>query len=308
MPRRSSSSSQRAPWNKGQTLSASHRQNVSLGRKKFLQQLAQRGERLSWSARQRGKQIESHRGQIPWNKGKSLSVEHRQRISQKNKGRTAPNKGKPMADGLRQQISAKLKGRKRGPISAEHKRRIAEGNRGRVSPMRGKTHSAEARRKMSAANIGRVPWNKGGRLSFEHRERISLGLTGKKPTPQHRANVRLGQKRLWKDLRARMRKHFIDTGQPIMFRLPDRKRQAKSLGVRPAVDVVQAKEKIRVVHEVVDRLPKNCRAAVTFVVFEENTIDEAALRMGRSRATVVRLLKKAKEIMARDPSLRSLVA
>ena len=59
----------------------------------------------------RRKLSESHKGQIPWNTGKHLSVEFKQKLSESLKGRSTWNKGKKMPKETGKKISESLKGR-----------------------------------------------------------------------------------------------------------------------------------------------------------------------------------------------------
>jgi hypothetical protein len=97
----------------------------------------------------RNKISEKNKGMVPWNKGKHLSEEHKQRISKSTKGKNLgkkPNLGRKCSEETCQKISlanmghiiteetkqkiseAKL-GRKYGPQSEEHKRKRAESRR-----------------------------------------------------------------------------------------------------------------------------------------------------------------------------------
>ena len=67
-------------------------------------------------------------------KGKSLTDEHKRRLSAsmkgKNKGRTSPFKGKSRSDKIRLKISESMKGKE---FTAEHKRRLSEAAKARWS-------------------------------------------------------------------------------------------------------------------------------------------------------------------------------
>lgn len=53
---------------------------------------------------------ENHKGQVPWNKGRHMSIEARLKMSEKDKGRTPWNKGMTMPDEYRQKLSVAHKG------------------------------------------------------------------------------------------------------------------------------------------------------------------------------------------------------
>lgn len=72
----------------------------------------------------------AHKGQVSWTKGKSLTEEHKQKLSEARKGKAT------------------------GERPAEVKEKISKS-------LKGKRKSAEARAKMSIAKKGIEPWNKG---------------------------------------------------------------------------------------------------------------------------------------------------
>jgi hypothetical protein len=111
----------------------------------------------------------SRKGTDPYNKGKKMSLEQRQKLSLVCKGRKVSKETK-------EKISKSIKGR---ILTEDHKRRISEANNGTPKTMtekrkqsdikkglraREKTkpkHSEETKLKISEATQGRVPWNKG---------------------------------------------------------------------------------------------------------------------------------------------------
>ena len=121
----------RIPWNKGKPLSEEHRQKHAEVHK---------GRKHSEESKQ--KMSEAHKGCIPWNKGK---------------------KGKPLSEEARQKISESLKGR---TLSEEHRRKLSEAGKG-------KKPSEETRRKMSEAHKSEKHHNYGKLLSEETRRKIS---------------------------------------------------------------------------------------------------------------------------------------
>lgn len=88
-------------------------------------------------------------------RGKQLTAEHRQKISETNKGHICSPK-------TREKISIALTGK---PKSEEHKAKI----KARTPTMLGKHHSAIAREKVSKARKGKSP-------SFVHRRKLSVSL------------------------------------------------------------------------------------------------------------------------------------
>lgn len=83
-------------------------------------------------------------------KGKHPSEETRLKMSDAHKGRVSPMKGKSLSDEHRRKISENnyWKGRRR---SEETRRKMSEAKKGKASPMKGKHMSDEARKKISDA-------------------------------------------------------------------------------------------------------------------------------------------------------------
>ena len=94
------------------------------------------------------KRLRKGRGQ-GWNKGKTLSKEHIEKLINYNTGRVVSKK-------TREKISKSKTG---VPLSLEHKKKI--NHEGIKNPMYGKTHSNESKEKMRKRKEGFVPWNKG---------------------------------------------------------------------------------------------------------------------------------------------------
>jgi len=111
-------------------------------------------------------------------KGKSLSDEHKNKLSESKKGEKNPNYGKTFSDITKQKMSESHKGEKNHTYgksrSNETKQKIREKSIGKIV-------SKETRQLMSDSQIGRVAWNKGLTkedtpslaYSDEHRKKIS---------------------------------------------------------------------------------------------------------------------------------------
>ena len=89
---------------------------------------------------------DSHIGQIPWtkgkkgcqvawNKGKQLSEEIKQKLSDAHKGKTPWNKGIPHSEEQKIKLKIARKGR---VYSDETRRKISNSNKGKLSPSKGK--------------------------------------------------------------------------------------------------------------------------------------------------------------------------
>ena len=114
-------------------------------------------------------------GRIPWNKGISVPLEIKIKISNSLKGRIAVNKGKTISEETRKKISEASKGNtyskgkvpwnKGVPLSEEQKLNLSEKNKG-------KTASEETKTKMSLIR-------KGVDKSEEHK--INIGKANRKP-------------------------------------------------------------------------------------------------------------------------------
>ena len=100
-------------------------------------------------------------------KGKTLSEEHRRKISRSNKGSPGPWKGKKRSEATRRKMSEAQKGKS---LSKEHRRKLSEANKGKKN-WKGRKHTEEARRKLSEAR-------KGKSLSEEHRRKLSEAKLG----------------------------------------------------------------------------------------------------------------------------------
>ena len=109
----------------------------------------------------------AHKGQVAWNKGKMMSEETKKKISESHKGKTGPNKGKHLSDETKRKISESKK-----MMSEETKKKISESLKGQVAWNKGKHFSDETKKKMSEAN-------KGKHFSDETKKKMSEANKGK---------------------------------------------------------------------------------------------------------------------------------
>lgn len=105
--------------------------------------------------------------------GKHLSEETKQKLSIAHKGHLGWNKGRPMSEDARQKLSNALKGRH---LSEKAKQKLSNYRKGKTSWNKGKKFSEETRKKMSEAKKGKPSNRKGARLSEETRKKISESL------------------------------------------------------------------------------------------------------------------------------------
>jgi very-short-patch-repair endonuclease len=107
-------------------------------------------------------------GHPSWNKGKTFSVEVRQRISEGHKGQKPWNKGKT------------------GIYTEETLRKISNSRKGKVvgkeNPFFGKRHTEQMKKHLSEVHKGRPTWMKGKHWSEEHKKRHSEIMKGR-PSP-----------------------------------------------------------------------------------------------------------------------------
>ncbi len=119
----------------------------------------------------RKKMSESHKGIVPWHKGKTnvYSKETLDKMSKKKIGANHPLFGKHHTDEARLKISIGNKGK---PKSEEHTRKNSEGHKGKVPWNKGIPHTEEAKNNMSKSHIGYV-------ASEETRKKLSELNMGK---------------------------------------------------------------------------------------------------------------------------------
>lgn len=166
------------------------------------------------SLESRRKMSESHKGQVPWNKGKKtglipwnkgltkendprvkklaelmkgnqhnkgrrFSDLHRHRISEGLKGNTC-SRERVLTEHHKKRISASNKGRN---FTEQHKENLSKSRKGKTSNMLGHKHTEESKRKMSASHKGYI-------CSAETAEKISRANKGKKFSEETKQKMR----------------------------------------------------------------------------------------------------------------------
>lgn len=183
------------PWNKDKELSDEHKRKLSKSHEgKFV------GEKHPMFGKHHSdvsKKLisEHHKGQIPWNKGKTgvYSPEMLEKMSKALKGRISPMKGKHHSEETKKKLSEKLKGRispnKGKKMSEELRKKISESLKGRISPRKGVKLSNEIKQKLSESHKGKPSWNKGKKMSEEFREKLSETHKGKKQSDESKRKI-----------------------------------------------------------------------------------------------------------------------
>lgn len=152
---------------------------------KFKETLSVMNKGKSLSQETKDKMSESGKKRAP------ISEETRAKLSASSKGRKygprnkpAWNKGIPMSEEQKEKLSAANKGRahqnKGVPLSAEHKEKLSEARKLWCAENGSWKHTEESKAKISAASKGRVSSMKGKTLSQEAKEHLSRINTGKK--------------------------------------------------------------------------------------------------------------------------------
>jgi len=199
-----------AESNRGQKRSEETKRKNSLVTKTWMQnpenrrKISEATKKVWEDPEYRTRQIESHKGQVSWAKGKKFSLEYRRKISEGQKGRKVWNKGKT------------------GVISEEARKKMSEAHKGKKLP---EGHPFYVK--------GRVPWNKGNKMTEEQTRKMILS----RRTPESREksrNVRMHQIFPQKDTKPekimqialalngiKFKKHLEDYGQPDIFIEPN---------------------------------------------------------------------------------------
>ena len=139
------------------------------------------------------------KGLIPWNKGKYLSEEEKEKISEATKkamsrpeimkkisktffkkGQASWNKGRHMSkESVKKQNESWMRTFLSNP---EVREKMSESHKGQIAWNKGIRMSEKARKKMSEVRKGKTPWNKGKHLSEETKMKLSKFYTGR-PKP-----------------------------------------------------------------------------------------------------------------------------
>lgn len=141
------------------------------------------GTKHTKETRERMSQLYKSGKKISWNKGKPLSEEHRQRLSEAHKGKKT-TKGRKLSEEHKRKLSEALKGKHYKPRTEIHKKRISQALIGRKLP-------DETKRKLSKAK-------KGKKFSEEHKRKLSEAHKGK----HHSSKTEFTSKRMkemWAD-------------------------------------------------------------------------------------------------------------
>jgi len=153
-----------------------------------------------FSEESRKKMRESHKGQVPWNKGKKY-LDKYSKIRTSHKGQIAWNKGKKMPREFCEKFVPWNKGKcyseKEKKISYASRRGIPPWNKGKIASeeskikmslaqignkhMLGKHHTRESKLKMSISHRGKPTWNKGISATEETKRKMSISQRGKLP-------------------------------------------------------------------------------------------------------------------------------
>lgn len=131
-------------------------------------------------------------GREPWNKGKTLSEEHKAKCSASLKGKNTWSKGRKLSkehieaikrantnkivsEETRKKLSIASKGRK---LPDEAKQKISKANKGNTYCL-GRHHSEESKQKMSESHKGQKAWNKGIACSDKCKSKIGNANKGR---------------------------------------------------------------------------------------------------------------------------------
>lgn len=170
-----------------------------------------------------------HKGQIPWNKGKHLSDEHKKNMSLARKGKPRSkeaiektrlsNTGKHRTEKTKEKTSLSLKGH---PVSEETRRKISLAKKGKPGAMLGKHLSEErktnlrivntgkrlceeTKKRISESMKGKPSWNKGKSLPLEMKEKIKISCN----KPEFLLKQSINTSKRWQNLSVEERENRI---------------------------------------------------------------------------------------------------
>jgi len=118
------------------------------------------------------------KGQSSLNKGKKASKETKKKLSESHKGQIPWNKGIPCREETKIKLRLKNTGKEK---TAETKQKLSDSLKGRVSPMKGRKQTEEAKNKISKANKNK----KKPPFTEEHKRNISISRKGKMTGDSH---------------------------------------------------------------------------------------------------------------------------
>ncbi len=123
-------------------------------------------------------------------KGRKITKEWREKISQANSGPNHYFWGQKMSQATKEKISMKVKGRNNPNFG---KKASLETRKKQSDAHVGKKHSLETRKKMSVSRAGVKHPLYGKKHSSESRKKMSLAHKGKKLSPEHRRKIRIAR-------------------------------------------------------------------------------------------------------------------
>jgi len=121
--------------------------------------------------------------------GIKMSAETKEKFCRAIKGRVSNNKGKTFSVEWRNKIATANTGKTHSP---ETRAKLSESHKGKPAWNKGKKHSAESRLKMSLAHQGKPTGRKGIAIPIEVREKIAAKLRGRTLTAEHVENISRG--------------------------------------------------------------------------------------------------------------------
>ena len=151
---------------------------------------AQKGEKnhnygKQISEEQKKKISEAHKGKPAHNKGVPMSEEQKKKLSDSIRKSMTPDvrkkisdskKGRQVSNETREKISESMSGEKNHnygkPMSEETKKKLSDALKGRTGPNKGKPMSEETKKKLSDALKGRTAPNKGVPMSEEQKKKL----------------------------------------------------------------------------------------------------------------------------------------